>query len=89
MGLLLFRLWPALIPLLMYYIWHVSVCRKAEKNGQPKPKFRDGPWYWAVLASLAVGAACLLFLGASIEPQTGTYVPPHMENGVLVPGQVK
>jgi len=86
MGLFLFRFWPVLVPLLIYWLWHLSVARRAVKAGLPAPHFREGPWYWAVLASLLTGIVCFLLLGASSEGMTGEYVPPHMENGTLVPG---
>ena len=89
MGLFLFRFWPVLIPLLVYLLWYWNTGRKAVKAGSEKPKFRDGPWFWIVLSSLFIGFACFLFLGVTIKGTKGEYEPPHMENGVLVPGQVK
>ncbi len=88
MGLFIFRFWPVLIPLLVYWLWHWHIGRKAVKAGQPKPHFRDGPWFWAVLASLVVAMGCFVVLGLNIDGQKGEYTPPHMEGGVLVPGHV-
>lgn len=89
MGLFIFRFWPAFIPLIIYWLWYHHVCRQALIMGQPKPRFRDGPWYWAVLSSLLIAAGCFLFLGASHESEKGIYVPPHMEGGTLVPGHIE
>ncbi len=89
MGLFLFRFWPVLIPLLVYVVWLRVVGKRAQKAGQAKPLFREGPWYWLVVATLAAAFGCFLFLGASIDGHKGTYVPPHMENGVMVPGVIK
>lgn len=88
MALFLFRFWPVLIPLVVYYLWHMNARRKAKKSGAALPHFRDGPWYWAVLASLLIAVACFLFLGLTHAENSGNYVPPHMENGTLVPGRV-
>lgn len=88
MALFLFRFWPVLIPLIVYLLWHHHMRKKARKAGEPEPRFRDGPWFWAVLASLLIGMVCFLVLGLSAERRTGNYIPPHMENGVLVPGRV-
>jgi hypothetical protein len=88
MGLFLFRFWPVLIPLLVYVLWLEIVGRKAVKAGQPRLLFREGPWYWLVLATLGTALLCFLWLGATIENKKGTYVPPHMENGVMVPGEI-
>lgn len=89
MGLFLFRFWPVLIPLLIYVVWREIVGRKAVKAGQAKPLFREGPWYWLVIAMLGMAVACFLSLGASIDPTQGKYIPSHMENGVMVPGKVE
>lgn len=86
---IIFRLWPALIPLLIYWLWYRVAVRRALKAGLPKPRFRDGPLFWAILASLAVAAACFLWLGAQLESHKGDYVPPHMENGRVTPGHVE
>ena len=88
MGLFLFRFWPVLIPLLVYWLWVLNVRRKARKVGEPEPRFRDGPWYWAVLTSLLIGMGCFLVVGLSHTEHKGEYEPAHMENGILVPGRV-
>ena len=87
--LLIFRFWPVFIPIIVYWLWHQTVMRKAVKAGKPAPLFRDGPWYWLLLASLAMGVLCFVLWSASAEKIKGHYIPPHMENGVLVPGHVE
>lgn len=89
MGLFIFRFWPALIPLLLYMIWMKFVQIKALNAGEVPPRFRDGPLYKLVLATLAVGIACYVWLGVNMQSNTGEYVPPRMENGVMQPGYVK
>jgi hypothetical protein len=89
MGLFLFRFWPVLVPLILYWVWQVVVRRRAVKAGKTPPRFSDGPWYWAVLASLLTALGCFLLIGATIENNKGRYVPPHMEDGKLVPGRVE
>lgn len=89
MSLFIFRFWPVLIPLLAYWLWLILVRRKAEKTGLPKPGFRDGPWYWAVLASLLTGVGCFIYVVTTVEGGRGTYVPPHLEGERLIPGQVR
>ena len=88
MALFLLRFWPVLIPLIIYLIWMLRVRRKARKAGEPIPHFREGPWFWAVVASMALGILIFLFFGLSHESVKGEYTPPHMENGKIVPGQV-
>ena len=87
--LLLFRFWPVLIPLLVYWLWRKAVVRKATKAGVAVPPFHDAHWYWLVLSSLAIGVLCFVFWGATTESVKGTYIPPHMENGAMVSGHVE
>jgi hypothetical protein len=42
-----------------------------------------------VIAGLTCVVISLLVAGILAERQTGTYVPSHMENGRIVPGQFK
>jgi hypothetical protein len=89
MGLFFFRFWPVLLPLAVYAAWLFTMRRTARKNGLPGLRFRDGPWYWAVLASLVMALACFLAMGLSVRQEKGAYVPPHMAKGELVPGHVE
>jgi len=88
MGLFILRFWPVLIPLLVYVIWMISVRNRAKKIGATLPRFRDGPWFWAVVASLLVAVVMFLWIGLNHPENRGDYVPPHMENGKLVPGKI-
>lgn len=86
---IVFRLWPALLPLAAYWLWHRVAVRRALKAGKPPPHFRDGPFYWAVIASLLVAVFCFLWFGAQLGEHKGNYVPPQMKDGVLIPGHVE
>jgi hypothetical protein len=86
--ILLFRFWPVLIPLVVYWLWHRTHVAKAIRDNKPVPHFRDGPWYWMVLATLLVSVGCFVWWSASTEQAKGHYVPAHMEKGTLVPGHV-
>ncbi len=44
---------------------------------------------WLTIAGLAIVIASLLTFGLMTERQTGAFVPTHMENGRVVPGQFK
>ena len=41
------------------------------------------------IAGLVVAVGGVLFLGATADRQQGAYVPAHVENGRVVPGQFK
>ena len=47
------------------------------------------PAAWLVIAGLACVVIALIVTGITSERQTGAFVPPHMENGRVVPGQFR
>ncbi len=91
MALFLFRFYPVLLPLFIYWLWHLFAVRRARKNGSPIPRFRDGPIFTLLMASLGIAVLCFLVLGFSATENNnkGSYIPPHMENGKLIPGKVQ
>jgi hypothetical protein len=51
---------------------------------------RDHPWTMLFASGLLLVAASFLYLGlVEGAGQSGTYVPPHVENGRVVPGHVE
>lgn len=71
-----------LIPFALYagYVW---LQRRREALGEE----RAVPWTWLAIAGLSlalVGFGSLAMIGGA--PPDADYVPPHMENGRLVPG---
>ncbi len=62
MALFLFRFFPILLPLVVYYAWLLVARRRARKEGKPLPKFRDLPIYWLVMASLLMAALSFIWL---------------------------
>jgi hypothetical protein len=91
MALFLFRFYPVLLPLLLYLLWHWAAVRRARKNGSPIPRFRDGPIFTLLMASLGMAALCFLALGfsAAENHNKGSYIPPHIEDGKVIEGQVR
>ncbi|MDX2095754.1 MAG: hypothetical protein SFW64_07455, partial [Alphaproteobacteria bacterium] len=57
-------------------------------EGRPALRFRDGPWYWAVLASLLTAMGCFFVMGATIEAHKGDYIPPRIEGDRVIPGRI-
>jgi Mn2+/Fe2+ NRAMP family transporter len=49
----------------------------------------SGQMTWLVAAGLACVVAVLLATAVTAERQSGAFVPTHMENGRLVPGQFR
>jgi hypothetical protein len=49
----------------------------------------EGSLSWLVIAGLALAVASFVVFGALAPRETGAFVPPHMEDGRLVPGQFR
>ncbi|PLW79168.1 DUF6111 family protein [Cohaesibacter celericrescens] len=59
-------------------------------NKMHRKAWIDAPRYWLVIAGLVVSVFGFLFMSQiNNNPLGGTYVPAHMENGKLIPGQIK
>ena len=44
---------------------------------------------WLVIAGLACVIVALIISGLTSERETGAFIPSHMENGRVVPGQFR
>lgn len=88
--LLVTRFWPVLVPILLYVAWLWYARRKAAKAGAVSPGFFDGPWLWAVTASLLLCIGGFIMLGLTLEGQgEGKYVPAKLVGDTIVPGHVE
>lgn len=47
----------------------------------------SGHLFWLSLVGLGFGIASFIYAGITAERHTGAFVPPHVENGRVVPGQ--
>lgn len=47
----------------------------------------DGHVPWLVIAGLLLAISAFVYLGITAERHSGAYVPTHLEDGRLVPGQ--
>ena len=57
---------------------------------QARPPRAQAPWLVLVIAGLMLVAASFVYLGLTQgESTSGVYVPPHMQNGTIVPGHVE
>lgn len=86
---ILIRFWPALIPIGLYLLWHFWRCKQAQKKGEEKPKHKGSHWFMVAMATLLLIMGSFLLLGLTGEKHgPSTYVPPHMENGAIVQGEI-
>ena len=71
---------PLLAPTAIYFLWLSTLGRAAERNT---------PWTWLIVGGLVAAGAALVVVGVGTGGnQAGSYVPPHVENGHVVPGQI-
>ncbi|MCV9935652.1 DUF6111 family protein [Boseaceae bacterium BT-24-1] len=46
----------------------------------------SGHVFWLSVTGLVLGIASFIYAGSVAQRHTGAFVPPHVENGRLVPG---
>jgi hypothetical protein len=86
----LFHIALLLAPAVLYFIYLV-IARKARlgKNETAKTLLAL-PWPWLLGAGIVLMAASLVVLSLSSgDDRGGTYIPPHLEDGKVVPGKVE
>jgi hypothetical protein len=85
---------PLLAPTLLYFLYVLIVHwlrpgRTAGAATSPPDPLRNAPWLWLLGVGVALMAAGLVFVAEfDREPPGGTYVPPQLIDGVVVPGHV-
>jgi len=86
----LFHIALLLAPAVLFMIYLI-VARKVRLSKSDTAKMlRDLPWPWLLGIGIALMAASLVVLSMSSgDDRGGTYVPPHMEDGKVVPAKVK
>lgn len=88
--MILLRIWPALIPLLLYLVWlYYRKKRVGHEDEMPPVELFRGPLFWSLVASLVLLLISLLFFGvAQPTKREGQYVPPHFEGGKISPSRI-
>lgn len=84
---------PLLLPTLGYLLWNWLQLRRAivGKRPEPPPGFADMPWLilgGAGVSLLMVTMLALVLFDSGSPPNT-TYIPPHLEDGKVIPGQTR
>lgn len=84
---------PLFAPTALYLIWHFIQLRRvaAGTRTDPTPSVSEMPWMMLVGAGVSL-LIVMLLAGALLDegaPPGSTYVPPHMEDGKLVPAQTR
>ena len=87
---LLTQVFPLLLPIVIYLLWLRAARRRATAAGSTNPRWQDAPWTLMVASGLLVLIVGMVGLAVFTgEEPGGTYVPPHVVDGVIVPGHVE
>jgi len=80
---------PLVTPFVVYYIWLWASRQReqAESAGQPLPHWQELPWTWLIISGAVLTSIVLVLTAVLGADPNGVYTPPHMENGVIVPGR--
>lgn len=72
---------PLLLPTGLYLLWRLALGRAL---------ILSITWLWLFLAGLGLAIASLILISMDFrEPSQGTYVPPHVSDGEVVPGRIE
>jgi hypothetical protein len=80
---------PLALPTVAYFAWAAWDRRRQAALGAGAPReWADAPWVWLIgLGGLAVAAVAVALTAG--HDAAGRYVPPHVEDGRVVPGRVE
>lgn len=78
-----------LLPFIVYGIW-IAIARRRARGHENEPNWSDAPFLWLSVTGLVLVLASLFTLGLfqGVE-KGGTYVPPRVIDGEVVPGEVR
>jgi hypothetical protein len=79
---------PLVLPTALYLAW-IGLVRS--RRLAPVPAWRGLPWAWLAATGVALTAVVLFVVTVHFGTPVpgGAYVPPHLENGRVVPGHFK
>lgn len=80
---------PFLLPLAAYAMWIWYRNAYAEHHDGAPPRFEEGPWPLMLFIGAVLMFASMAFTALTTGGDAGaTYIPPHMEDGKIVPGRM-
>ncbi|HUK60192.1 MAG TPA: DUF6111 family protein [Stellaceae bacterium] len=78
---------PLLLPTALYVLWTIGAGRF---HLEETPEFwRELPFLWLALAGMVLTLALVVSVAELGGAKNGVYVPPHLENGTIVPGRLE
>jgi hypothetical protein len=78
---------PLVLPTALYLVW-LRLARSPQLG--EALSWRGMPWLWLTLTGVALTALVLFVVTVHFGTAVpGTYVPPHLEHGQVVPGHIE
>jgi hypothetical protein len=78
---------PLILPLALYLGWVMTL--GAAQEGGGSISWTTVPWLWLAVAGVGLLAIVLVVVTVGFgAPEQGVYVPPHLEDGRVVPGHI-
>jgi hypothetical protein len=77
---------PLLVPTVLYIGWALLTDRVQLAGSAAS--WQRLPWVWLVVTGVALAAAVLLIFVQTQTGGAGSYIPPHLEDGRVVPGYI-
>lgn len=78
-----------LLPIAAYLSYALWQRQRARRTGGEVVGLERGPWFWLIVGGLVLSIAGFVALGVHGERRPTSYEPAHLENGRIVPGQIK
>lgn len=78
---------PLVMPTAAYLIWVWYYRKRAEALGGKAPEVTRGALFWCLVSGLGLMIASLLVLAGmtGVDPGTGGYQSPRLEDGRIIP----
>lgn len=77
---------PLLLPTALYVLWAMLTDRF--RVADALETWQRLPWVWLGLAGVVAAGVVVVTMVESGDRLEGRYIPPHLENGEIVPGHV-
>lgn len=85
----LFHIALLLAPAVLYFLYLVISRKVRLSRSETAKTLRKLPWPWLLFIGIGLMAISLVFLSINTgENPDGTYIPPRLENGEIVPATV-
>lgn len=85
----LIKFWPALTPIILLIIWWVFIKKRTmQTDDDTLPQWESRLWLWTFLLSVLIAAGVLIFTAVTEDSSKGTYIPPSVVDGEVIPGRM-